>query len=54
MYRVRTAGAYSGIFTFNLRGELQTLDRVTRANPEIAGPGAPVLSDRREMLETLP
>src|SRR5215471_2156628 len=31
-------GARAGIFTFNLRGELRALDRVTHPNPEVARP----------------
>src|SRR4029453_7947415 len=31
-------GVHAGIFTFNLRGELQALDRVTHPNPEVARP----------------
>src|SRR5262249_15668002 len=31
-------GAHAGIFTFNLRGELQALDRISHPNPEVARP----------------
>jgi hypothetical protein len=31
-------GTFASIFTFNLRSQLQVLDRVTHADPEVAGP----------------